>query len=134
MYEKILVPLDGSKNAERALHQVEMLAVQNSSEVVLLMAVPLKGRAASEHDAKFYLDSFERQKIETGAYIEAIKTALMQKNVKARGIIEYKDTIEATIAIVADEKPDLIAISTKGKKSFVKLLNKVSTPILFVSG
>ncbi len=133
MYKKILVPLDGSKLAERALHQVEMIATQNDSDVVLLMASPLRGRAASEHDGQFYLDSFERQKIEAGAYLEAIKTALKQKKVKARGILEYRDTIESIIATVADEKPDLIAISTKGKKSFVKLLNKISTPILFVS-
>ncbi len=38
MYEKILVPLDGSEVAERVLPHVEMLARRLNSEVILLTA------------------------------------------------------------------------------------------------
>ena len=133
MYEKILVPIDGSKRAERVLHHVEKLAIQNNSDVVLLMATPLKGRTPSSHDSQYYLNSFDRQKIAAESYLTAIQSALNQKKVKARGTVEFGNPIEVVEAKVKDENPDLVAIASHGKKSYGPLLNKISTPILFIT-
>jgi len=133
MYKKILVPIDGSKRAERVLHHVEKMAIQNNSDVVLLMATPLKGRKPSSHDAQYYLNSFDRQKIAAEAYLKVIQTALNQKKVKTRGSVEFGNPVEIVVAKVKDESPDLVAIASHGKKSFGPLLNKISTPILFIT-
>ena len=133
MYEKILVPIDGSKRAERVLHHVEKLAIQNNSDVVLLMATPLKGRTPSSHDSQYYLNSFDRQKIAAESYLTAIQSALSQKKVKARGTVEFGNPIEVVEAKVKDENPDLVATASHGKKSYGPLLNKISTPILFIT-
>jgi nucleotide-binding universal stress UspA family protein len=41
MYNTILVPLDGSKRAEKILRHVEELALNNSSKLIFLQAVRL---------------------------------------------------------------------------------------------
>jgi len=133
MYEKIMVPIDGSKRGERALHHVEELAINNGSHVFLLMATPLEGRKPSAHDSEYYLNSLERQKISAEAYLKAIQNALMQKKVKVTGILEFGNTIESILKTAEDEGPDLIVIPTHGKRANGKLLNKTETPILFIS-
>ena len=40
MYKKILVPLDGSELAEKALPEAEMLAKLCNSEIILFEVVP----------------------------------------------------------------------------------------------
>jgi len=40
MFKKILVPLDGSALAERAIDQVEKMAKGSDAEVILLKVVP----------------------------------------------------------------------------------------------
>ena len=48
MYHKILVPLDGSKRAEKILPHVEELARRYNAKVILLQVVEYKTTAATE--------------------------------------------------------------------------------------
>ena len=133
MYSKILVPIDGSKRAERVLHHVEELAIHNDSDVLLLMTTPLEGREPSAHDSDYYLNSLERQKISAESYLKAIQYALEQKHVKVNSHLEFGNTVDVIVAVAKSEQPDIIAIATHGKKANGKLLNKTKIPLLFIS-
>ena len=133
MYEKILVPIDGSRRAERVLHHVEQIAAHHKSKVVLLMATPLEGRKPSAQDSNFYLSALERQKTSAEAYSKAIEIALQQKNIDVVRRLQFGDTIETILSVAKEEQPDLIAIATHGKKATGKLLTKTEIPILSIS-
>ena len=49
MYHKILVPLDGSKRAEKILPHVEELALRFKAKVVFLNVIEYKAVPASEY-------------------------------------------------------------------------------------
>ena len=133
MYEKILVPIDGSRRAERVLHHVEEIAAHHNSKVILLMATPLEGRKPSAHDADYYLTALERQKTSAEAYCKAIEIALGQKQIDVVRRIQFGDTIEAILTVAKEEQPDLIVIATHGKKATGKLLTKTQIPVLSIS-
>ena len=133
MYEKILVPIDGSKRGERVLHHVEKLAIANNSEVDLLMVAQLKDRTPSEQNSQYYLDSMERQKVQAESYLTAIRIALKNKNVKTKGSVIFGDVIKSILEYAEQEKPDLIAVSSHGHKSFRSLANKTTRPVLIIS-
>ena len=133
MYSKILVPIDGSKRAERVLPHVEELAIQNNSEVIFFMISKLKGRAPSQHDSDYYIKSMERQKTQAEAYLKGIQGVFKGKNLTSKGYMEFGNPIEAICQKALEEKVDLIAISSHGHVSYRSLTRKSAIPILMIT-
>ena len=98
MFEKILVPLDGSELAEGALPYVEEIARSFSSEVILLTA---------------YL-SGERVEHLLGAYMAKKVQDLQTLGVKARSVILQGDAATQILDFAKKNKIGLIIISTHG--------------------
>jgi len=99
MYEKILVPLDGSEVAEQAIPYVERLAQKLKSEVILI-TVCLPG------------DSLERALTE---YIERRAEKIQSLGVNARSLCIEGDSATSIIDFAEKNKVGLIVISTHGK-------------------
>jgi len=98
MYEKILVPLDGSEVAEQAMPYVERLARKLKSEVIL-MTVCLPG------------DPLERALAE---YIERRAEKIQSLGVKTRSLCIEGDPAASIINFAEKNKIGLIVISTHG--------------------
>ena len=98
MFEKILVPLDGSELAEGALPYVEEIARSFSSEVILLTA---------------YL-SGERVEHLLGAYTAKKVQDLQALGVKASSVILQGDAATQILDFAKKNKIGLIIISTHG--------------------
>ncbi len=98
MYEKILVPLDGSEVAEQAMPYVERLAQKLKSEVIL-MTVCLPG------------DPLERALAE---YIERRAEKIQSLGVKTRSLCIEGDPAASIINFAEKNKIGLIIISTHG--------------------
>ena len=98
MYEKILVPLDGSEVAEQAMPYVERLAKKLKSDVVLMTAC-LPG------------DPLERALTE---YIERRAEKIQSLGVKTRSLCIEGDPADSIINFAEKNKIGLIVLSTHG--------------------
>ncbi len=151
MYQKILVPLDGSKIGEAALPYIEELVSklppEPKVEVTLLQVVSSMAHwiIAGEATAKVAYTEEEMKQIQ-GKALEYLNQA--GESLRSRGAIVK---IEVRIGRAADEiikfademKADLIAMSTHGRSGITrwafgsvtdKVLQSGAAPILTVRG
>lgn len=114
MFRKILVPLDGSPLAERALIHVERLAPPGSAELILVSVIETYrySYAATDmafHDTVSHVRHFtERYLVEQRRRFEALGYAVetyMMDGDAAQGILKVADEVGA----------DLIAMTTHGR-------------------
>jgi len=144
MYEKLIVPLDGSDFSESALVHAKAIAKGCSVKKVILLRVvePLikdvkdfitaervhEAEQKREESAKKYLDKVAAELRKDGIYVE---TKLVVDGQPAEKILE----------VAKDEKVDLITMSTHGRSGFQqwvfgsvahRVLVHSSIPILMV--
>lgn len=123
MYNKILVPLDGSELAEQILPHVIELAKCADAEVVLLrvpdvptydylMTAPELGRAMRE-----------QSETETAEYLSRIGAQLRAQNLHVITRAANDGAVYSTILDVAqDVHADLIAMSTHGRGGLARMV------------
>lgn len=143
-YKKILVPLDGSELAERALKHLESIYKLDATELVILFRVvePLliDVRDSVEADRASELQS--KQEEEAEKYMEKIKKQLKNKGMPVKNIIEFgMDPASKILEIAKKENVDLIVMSTHGKSKVLhwmfgsvanRVLMRTPIPILVV--
>lgn len=107
MFKKILVPLDGSENAERALPWVKRYAAFSKAQAVLLRVVPKEARPGGlppeleEQEARDYLQRMERD--------------LNYANVPAKVVVRRGAPAVSVVREAVEENCDLILMTTRGK-------------------
>jgi len=133
VFEKILVPLDGSNNAEIVLPYLELIADRFRAEITLA-TVAEPGAADKSH---FYL-----------AYLERIAEQL-QDTLKHRGVAKTKVSVKVLTGRPADEiikysaqiKSNLIVMAGHGASGgtpvllgsiATKILSGANTPVLLI--
>jgi nucleotide-binding universal stress UspA family protein len=123
MYDRILVPLDGSDLARAILPRVQAMAAAHGSEVVLLQVLPESG-VLPKTAAK------ERQEAED--YLMEVEQALLKEGVKAVHTIRHGSDVAAEIADYAEVNDiDLIAMSTHGRGGISRwVLGSVASKVL----
>ena len=161
MYEKILVPLDGSKLAESVLPYVEEVAQHCDTQDVILVSVterikgmqaipdygypgtsrletPISGPAATEREVPVGVGKMQRQ---AERYLNRVAKRLQAKGIKVSTEVLLGDPAEE-IVIYAQLKPiDLIAMSSHGRSGISRwahgsvadrVFRSVNVPILMV--
>ena len=133
MYNRILIPLDGSELAEAIAPHVEAVAAGTEAEVILLQVLPAKGAfpktaAKERHDAEDYLMGVEQR--------------FLDKGINARFTIRHGSDEAAEIVDYAEVNDvDLIAMSTHGRSGVrrwvfgsvaSKVLQGTCKPVLLV--
>ena len=90
MYKKILVPLDGSALAERAIRHAREIAVGSRAEILLMQAVnfpmPVVPEAVLVPDAKW----LDEAKIEAARYLDGIAAPLREAGIRVRAILDER--------------------------------------------
>ena len=141
MYKKILIPLDGSEVAQRALEEAEKLAKAFDSELVLVQIVPFMPIYGSpELVTPLIID--EKQKESAERYLTSLAENLRQKGFRVKSIVKTGQQVPAEIIDVAKETGvDLIVMNTHGRSGFtrwfvgsvaLKVLTRAETPILLI--
>jgi len=126
MYQKILVPLDGSDLAECTLFHVESLVKDGSAgEVTLLNIVKVDIPWADMHNGK----SFDLEKMRelllasSRKYLAKVASQLRSKGIKVTTKALEANRPAQTIMDYSQEKGmDLIVMATHGHTGFKKLL------------
>jgi len=122
MYEKILVPLDGSVLAERAIRHAQEIARGTRSEILLMQAVnfpvPVVPEAVLMPDAKWLAEA----KKEAAQYLEGIAASLREAGMRVRTLLDERPPADAILHIAAREEVDLIVMSTHGRGGLSRML------------
>ncbi len=152
MYQKILVPLDGSAFAEQALCHAHHVAHPGQTEIHLLSVAPLledQSLAAVDlYPVYVYRDylvdhkaEMERITIELNGYLEQVVVRVQSAGVKAVPAIRFGQPAEEIIAHAMANGCDLIVMSTHGRSGIGrwvygsvadKVLRSSSLPVLLV--
>lgn len=124
MYDKILVPLDGSETAERGLQEAIRLAQALRSQLVLLHVVsdyPLMVEMAAavnyEENRRQMLDDAQQM---LGRAHAACTDAGVASQVALREI-KTADVADAIVGEAARQKCQLVVMGTHGRRGFTRL-------------
>jgi len=142
MYHKILVPLDGSKRAEKILPHVEELAKRYKAKIILLQVVEYKAITTSEGAYINLSDQeFEQAKNQAETHLKGIQGEFREKNIESRTHVIYGPVVEGIISMAAQEGVDLIALASHGRGGLSRvfygsvaagLLHRVDRPLLII--
>ena len=149
MYERILVPLDGSKVGEAALVNVENLALKlapcTQVEITLLQVISelTYDFLTTEKGAQLPYSDNDLVSIEKMAekYLQDIAARLKEKGIKVKVMVVTGNAEEEIIKAAHETEADLIAMSTHGRSGIRrwalgsitdKVLHDSNIPILTV--
>jgi nucleotide-binding universal stress UspA family protein len=141
MYKKILVPLDGSELAEKALDHAKKLVETFDAEIILFEVSPfLPIYGASELVTPFFVD--EKQKEGAERYLTNLTEDMKKRGFKVRAEVKTGLQVAAEIIDFAKENGvDLIIMCTHGRSGITrwvlgsvahKVLTRAETPVLLV--
>ena len=143
MYKTILVPLDGSKRAEKILPHVEELARRYGAVVVFLQIVepelPVIGPQAAY--VRLYEDGLQRRTEEAEAYIAQLQGEYRAKGIATRGIVAQGPSVGAILSAAEREGADLVAMASHGRTGLARVfygsvaagvLNRIDRPLLLI--
>lgn len=140
MYEKMLVPLDGSALAECVLPHAKAIARGCTvREIVLLRVVEPPTTMGAEGVDFVALQSADRDA--AGAYLARIESQLSEEGFKVSSQILTGRASEAISEFVHNNQVDLIALATHGRSGISRLvfgsvadrlIRSASVPILLI--
>ncbi len=125
-YRRVLVPLDGSYLAEKAIPYAKAIALNTGSELILFTVIPT---------------SSEKRDRPMKAYMDINAKALKSQKVKVTTAIAYGNAADEIIKFADKSKVDLIITSTHGRSGIkrwmlggvaLKLLYGTCVPVLLV--
>ncbi|NWF94189.1 MAG: universal stress protein [Syntrophaceae bacterium] len=141
MYKKILVPLDGSELAKKALEHAEKLAKTFDAEIVLFEVVPfIPIYGSPELVTPLIID--EKQKEAAERYLADLAGELRGRGHKVTTVVRTGQQVAGEIIDFAKESGvDLIVMCTHGRSGLTrwvlgsvahKVLTRAETPILLI--
>jgi nucleotide-binding universal stress UspA family protein len=150
MYERILVPLDGSDVAESVLPNVEDLVVRMAPttviEVILLQVVStLTYNVLTDDEAAqlpYNKDELEQIKRKVLEYLEKVAERMRSKGINVKTTASAGHAAEEIIKAAHDTNTNLIAMSTHGLSGLKrwalgsitdKVLHESDIPVLVIS-
>ncbi len=127
MYQRILVPTDGSALSKKAVRSAVDLASSLGAELVILNVVANYPTAFFEGGASLPMAQvarIEKQWAEQGqALADAAAQVAGKAGVKAKAVTAHSDLVaEAILAAVRKHKCDLVVMASHGRKGIKRLL------------
>ncbi len=114
MLNTILVPLDGSKQAEAILSHVEDAARSNGAKVIFLKVEkePLMLEWDEVVDLSSCLSAWGRREKRTQSYLTARKEEFRRKGIEAHTQVAFGPVIKSILSAAEDVHADLIAMAS----------------------
>lgn len=127
MYQRILIPTDGSKLSAKAVQTAQQLAELTGAQLVFLNVVPRY--PVSYFEGGISVSAGEVGQIEkqwadkAQAMVDQLKTKAEARGLKAKAVILRSDMVaETVIACAKKNKCDLIVMASHGRKGIKRLL------------
>ena len=141
MYKKILIPLDGSKRAEKIVPHGEELALRFQASVILLQVIDPAVDISHASLLAPLSDQLVPRKDAAKSYLDGVKAGLQKKKIETRSIVETGIPLEVICQTAEQEKVDLIALASHGRTGAARLfygsvaagvLNRIDRPLLLI--
>ena len=142
MYQKILVPLDGSKLAECALPHAESLARSYKSTLVLLSVIrPAAILGRSPADMELFQKSMDTRREEVQNYLNTLVDELAKKNIEAEIHIGIEPVVHEIVETADKQNVDLVVIASHGRSGLERVffgsvasgvLNRIEKPLMVI--
>ena len=134
MLNKILVPLDGSQEAEAVIPHVEEIASIVRAEVFLLRVIPVHYETITVqgYDYTIYPEQqMESDKVRAKDYLHLVCSRMKQKGINAKYEVCFGDAADQIIKTANDTQTHLVAMSTHGRSGISRLfLGSVADRVL----
>ena len=128
MFDKILVPLDGSDLAAKVLPQAEDLAKTHNAQLVLLMVGSAAVGEVNESSPEAKGEAVAR--LPAVKYLEETTAALQAKGLNAAWVYKQGTPAREIMAYAADHQMDLIVLGTHGAGEIAWLLGSVAQKVV----
>jgi len=115
VFERILIPLDGSPLAEAVLSQVAAILRRQDSEVFLLRVAPSLVRVRAQSSP---FTSEERGVAE--CYVQELARRLVEEGIRARPVVEEGLPAPSILEVAERERITLIAMATHGRTGLTR--------------
>ncbi len=126
MFEKIVVPLDGSVLAEQALTPACMLAQAFESELILTRVAVAEEVAVAAGLGLTYFDLhelMEKHRLEEAeTYLRSLETQWRNHGVRVRPVVTLGAPAEMIVATAKQVRAGLIVMSTHGRSGLSRLI------------
>jgi nucleotide-binding universal stress UspA family protein len=142
MYEKILVPLDGSKRAEMIRPHVRELASRFQATVILIKVVEVNSaRFVEEEFSGFWKKEFDEIVKEHKVYLDSVAAKLREKGIACKTLVAHGTVVEKIIEAANKDDVDLIAMTSHGYGGLTRIfygsvaagiLNRADRPLFIV--
>jgi nucleotide-binding universal stress UspA family protein len=143
MYNTILVPLDGSRRAEKILPHVEAIAQKFGAKLVLLQVIePLAAETSPSRIVPYYDKTLvARWCEEAKAYLAGVQSDLQAKGIATKTVIETGPVLPSLFLVAERENVDLMALASHGRTGLARvfygsvaagLLNQTNWPLLLI--
>lgn len=138
MFNRILVPLDGSDLAAKVLSQAEDLAKASGAQLVLMTVGSEEVGEVDESSPQAGSEAVAR--LPAVKYLQQTAAALKAKNLQATWVYKQGTPAPAIMTYAADRQIDLIIMATHGAGEIAWLLGSVAqrvvshapTPVLLI--
>lgn len=116
MFKKILIPLDGSKLAEKALPYAEVLAQKFEAQLILLRVLPPTATRTDYGQTGTYSPQLIQEwEAEAEAYLKTVQAQLLPRHLNIHHeVLEGNPVAEMILELACDQAIDLIVMSTHG--------------------
>lgn len=142
MYNKILVPLDGSKLAECALPHAEALAQAFKSTLVLLSVIsPSTVVGRSSTDLEAFQKSLDARREEAQSYLKALQGQFSEKKIKSEIHVGIEPVVGEIVETAEKQSVDLMVIASHGRSGLERVffgsvasgvLNRIEIPLMVI--
>ena len=143
---KVLVPLDGSKESETIIPYINELASRLKVEVILLMVVSKAYHVEAVGEEMVQIPYTENEMglltANAGSYIQKMEDLLKGAGIATKTELRTGDAAEEIIKIADELRSDMVAMSTHGRSGISrwtlgsvanKVLHNGNTPVLLVN-
>ena len=118
-FRRILVPLDGSSLAERAIPLATALAEKFGSEILLLRVLdipkPTPPTSHLEVTIGWVREARAQAHEEAQSYLDAQQQEVYRQGIKVRALMRDRSPAEDILQVASSEKIDLIVMSAHGQ-------------------
>ena len=142
MYEKILVPLDGSKRAEMIRPHVRELASRFQATVILIMVIEhIYADGIGQTYVSISEEAFNAQLKDNELYLDGIASKFRDKGIDCKSLVAHGPIVDKIIEAANTEDVDLIAMTSHGRGGLARIfygsvaagiLNRVDRPLFIV--
>jgi nucleotide-binding universal stress UspA family protein len=143
MYNKILVPLDGSKRAEAVLPHVEEMANRYGAETVFLLVDELQVMLGWDEvvDLSKCREEFSRRKRRAESYLAEHKKEFLEKGIRADAHVVHGPVVKSILTVAEEMDVDIIVMASHGLSGLPRtfygsvtagVLQKIDRPLLII--